>query len=134
MILPSEYVLRAMELRMKTVPIVGTLCAVKDPTLIWNAMKYFQCWNYGQYISHPFIELGPEIYQNMDQTLFRIYIELLHHWMPPCTSDEIRSTIYYAEKFGYQVTRNQNYMSLRRVKYDPSINSPGYRDSTYRED
>ena len=118
MILSDEYVLRAMELRIKTTPIVGTLCKIEDPTVIHNAMRYFQCYNYGMYISHPFIELTEDIYANMDINLFRIYIELLHHWMPPCTTGEIRSTIYYSKKFGYEVTKHNNRLSLRRVKHE----------------
>lgn len=129
MILSSEHVLRAMELRLKTKPIIGSLCSIEDPTLIWNAMKYFQCFNYGMYISNPYPELDQHIYDNMDRELFRIYIELLHHWMPPCTSDEIRSTMVLANKYGYEVNQHKSRISLRRIRHDP-IDSSRFRDGT----
>lgn len=123
MILSSEYVLRAIELRIKTKPLVGTLCTVEDPTTIWNAMRYFQCYNHGKYISHPFVELDHSIYENMDITVFTIFVELIHHWMPPCTNEEIRNTIYLCKKYNYQLTQHENRISMRRIKNDPS-NSP----------
>lgn len=124
MIHSSEYVLRAIELRIKTTPIIGTLCTIEDSSLVWNAMKYFQCYNHGKFISHPFVELDESIYENMDLDLFRIYAEMLHLYMPPCTDDEIHSTIYHGKKFGYQVNQNKNYISLRRIKHDDSVNRP----------
>ena len=131
MILSSEYVLRAIELRVKTVPIIGTLCSIKDPATIWNAMDYFQCYSHGQYVSQPFIELDQDIYNNMDLAMFKIYAEMLIHYMPPCTVDEIHNTIYLSKKFNYQVTVHKDRMSLRRIKN--VTNSTRYRDRPYRE-
>lgn len=116
MILESEYVFRAMELRIKTKPIVGTLCFIEDPKLIHNAMRYFDCWNHEQYISQPFIEIDKDLYENMDLELFKIYVELLRFWMPPCTTGEIRSTIDLCKKFGYELNRHKDRISIRRIK------------------
>jgi len=126
MILSSEYVLRAIELRLKTQRIVGTLCSVEDPVTIWNAMKYHQCYNHGKYISHPFVELDQPIYDNMDLNIFKIYVEMIHFWMPPCTSEEIRNTIYTGNIFGYDVTCHKNFISLRRIKHDTELSSSRY--------
>ena len=124
MIHSPEYVLRAIELRIKTKPIIGTLCSIEDPSLIWNAMKYFQCYNHGNYVSHPFAELDDSIFENMDVDLFRVYAELNNLYGPPCTNGEIRSTIYHGKKLGYHVTQNKNYISIRRVKHDRTIDRP----------
>ena len=116
MVLSGKYVLRAIELRVKTTCIVGTLCEVKDPIAIHEAMKYFDIWNSGRYISNPYAELPQYIFDNMDENLFDIYIEYLHHWTPPCTANEIQSTIYLCNKFGYSLTRHKDYITMRRIK------------------
>lgn len=114
MILSEEYVLRAIELRIKTKPIVGTLCRTETPHLIHNAMKYFDIWNYGVYISHPYTTFTVELFDNMTEDLFKIFITMMHHYLPPCTSDEISCIIYYSEKLNYKVTVHNNILSFRK--------------------
>lgn len=114
MILSEEYVLRALEMRVKTTRVVGTLCKIKDPELLHSAMLYFDIWNDGIYISHPFVTISQDIADNMTRDIFRIFIEYIHHWMPPFTFDEIRIIIIASKKYGYIVTRHKDRLSFRR--------------------
>jgi hypothetical protein len=114
MMLNEVYVLRVLELRCKTEPVTGTLCRVEDPKLIQNAMSYLDIWNDGFYISHPYIELPEEVWDNVTEEVFKIFIDMVHLYLTPFTSDEIRSIIDVSKKYGYSVTKNKNHISIRR--------------------
>jgi hypothetical protein len=113
MILLEDYVYYAIELRLKTRQIVGSLCKVRDVRSIHNAMKFFDIWNHKEFISHPFAELDDEIFRNMTFNVFRIFIEINNLYMPPFTKREIQGIIRVSKKYGYVVTQNNGFISIR---------------------
>lgn len=121
MILPDKYVYYALEMRVKTRVIHGTLCFIDNPNLINNAMKYFDIWNDGKYISQPFTEITRVIASNMTFDLFRIFIELNDLYTPPFTNDEIRIIMDVSKKYGYKVTHQCGYISIRREFYGNNL-------------
>lgn len=127
MILSEEEVLRRIEMRVKTTRIVGTLCKVRDPNLLYNAMSYLDVWNDGIYISNPYAYVDKTLFENMTEDLFRIFIEYVAHWMPPFTSDEIRVIMDACTKYGYLVTVHKDRLSFRRDPTNENIRSR-YRD------
>ena len=113
MILEEVEILRIIELRIKTTPISGTLCRVKDVITIRKAMEYFDIWNHHSYISHPYIELNSDIFQRMTRDLFRIFVEYTHEWVPMYTDKEIELMRIYGKKFGYTLTERNNFVFFR---------------------
>ena len=121
MILSDEYVLRAIELRIKTTRIVGTLCTVDDPKMIHKAMIYFDVWDHNGKISNPFSEFQPNWFKSMTPDVFRIFIEYMHHYGPAISDKEITLIIKWASKFNYVVTRHKDKVTFR---INPRRNPP----------
>lgn len=113
MILLEDHVYYVLELRMKTKRLVGSLCEVRDVKAIHNAMMFFDIWNHEKFISHPFTELDDDIFQNMTFNLFRVFIEINNLYMPPFTRREIQGIIRVSKKYGYAVTQNNGFISIR---------------------
>lgn len=117
MILCDEYILRALELRLKTVPIVGSLCSVKNPRMIHSAMKYFDIWNHENVISHPFTELTYDIFDNMTPDLFKIIVEYLRIYAVKFTDQELQYLAFYGKRYGYECSVDNRVLSFRRVQF-----------------
>lgn len=113
MVLSEEDVLRQMEMRIKTECIVGTLCKIRHPNTLHNAMKYLDVWNDGEYISNPYARLSKDLMDNMTADLFRIFIEYTHHWMPTWSPKELRLIDEACKRFGYQITVHNRRVSFR---------------------
>ena len=114
MILSGEDVLYQLEMRIKTQVIVGTLCKVKSPEYLHNAMMYFDIWNHGSYISQPYTTLTPTLFDNMTKDLFRIAVEYIQHHRPRFSDEEIRLINEASQKWGYRITMHGNRLSFRR--------------------
>lgn len=112
MILSDEYVLRALELKVKTIRIRGTLCKIVGD--VTRAMLYHDCYNYEEYLSNPFAILPEEVIRNLTPDTARILAHYLHHYAPPFTHDEIRCIIRVASNFGYRVIHNKGYITMRK--------------------
>lgn len=121
MLLSDEYVFHALEMRMKTRPVIGTLCKVPDTKHLHNAMKYFDTWNYGNYISQPYVKITPELARSVTFNVFRIFIDLNDLYHPPFTADEILVIIDLCKKFGYTLTHNKGYISIKREVMNEDI-------------
>ena len=114
MIPTEEEILRAIELRLKTVIVWGTLCRVLDYNAIYNAMDYFDVWADHGYISNPYATLSDEIFDHMTKDLFRIFIEYTHYWKPTFSDHERDRVLGLAKLYGYRVTCHNNRVSFRR--------------------
>lgn len=112
MILPDEYVLRAIELKVKTRRIRGTLCKIEGD--ITKAMVYHDCYGYDGYISNPFAILDEDVIGNLTPDTARILAHYLHHYTPPFTQDEVRCIIRAGSNFGYRVIHNKGYITMRK--------------------
>ena len=113
MVLSEEDVLRQMEMRVKTERIVGTLCKVRHPHMLYNAMKHLDVWNDGEYISNPYSHLSKDLMDNMTVDLFRIFIEYTHHWMPKWSKQELELINDACRRFKYQITVHDSRVSFR---------------------
>lgn len=114
MFLNDQHVFHALEMRMKTKKYIGSLCIVPSPLLLHNAMMYFDIWNHEEFISNPFHVLTKELFSNMTFETFRIFIELNDLYRPPFTIDEICFIMDVCNRYGYVLTHNKGYISIRR--------------------